>query len=79
MEFEKYYRESIQRELVILVKEKDEWMGTAEKLEAHITGALHRALSIFITNEKKEILLQKRAANKSQPSFNSRFLYKRNT
>lgn len=64
MEIKKHYRENSQQELVILVNEKDEWMGTAEKLEVHLTGALHRALSVFITNEKKEILLQKRAANK---------------
>ena len=35
-----------------------------EKLEAHKKGLLHRAFSIFIFNNKKELLLQKRALNK---------------
>ena len=35
-----------------------------EKLEAHKKGALHRAFSIFLFNDKKELLLQKRASGK---------------
>jgi isopentenyl-diphosphate delta-isomerase len=54
----------LQRNLVILVNERDEWMGTADKLSVHQSGALHRALSIFITNSKGELLLQRRAAGK---------------
>lgn len=34
------------------------------KLEAHIKGLKHYALSILIFNDKKELLLQKRAENK---------------
>ena len=49
---------------VILVNEKDEWIGTCEKLEAHKSGQLHRAFSIFIFNQKGEMLLHKRALNK---------------
>ena len=49
---------------VILVNEKDEQVGTMEKMEAHIKGLLHRAFSIFIFNNKGEMLLQQRAAGK---------------
>ena len=35
---------------VILVNENDEVLGSMEKLEAHLKGALHRAFSIFIFN-----------------------------
>ena len=48
---------------VILVNEKDEWIGTCEKLEAHKSGQLHRAFSIFIFNQKGEMLLHKRGLN----------------
>jgi isopentenyl-diphosphate delta-isomerase len=51
-------------EFVILVNEKDEQIGLMEKQEAHLKGALHRAFSIFIFNEKNEILLQQRALTK---------------
>jgi isopentenyl-diphosphate delta-isomerase len=49
---------------VIVVNEKDEWMGTMEKMEAHINGTLHRAFSVFILNDSAELLLQQRAAGK---------------
>lgn len=49
---------------VILVNEKDEPVGTMEKMEAHQKGLLHRAFSVFITNSKGEMLLQQRALNK---------------
>jgi isopentenyl-diphosphate Delta-isomerase len=49
---------------VILVNEKDEITGTAEKLEAHQKGLLHRAFSIFIFNTQGEMLLQQRALEK---------------
>lgn len=49
---------------VILVNEKDEPIGTMEKIEVHQKGLLHRAFSVFIFNEKGEMLLQKRAACK---------------
>jgi isopentenyl-diphosphate delta-isomerase len=51
-------------EEVVLVNEQDEETGTMEKLEAHFKGVLHRAFSIFIFNNKNEMLLQQRAANK---------------
>ncbi len=54
----------IQRETVILVDEQDKCIGTAGKIAVHRTGALHRALSIFITNSRGEMLLQQRAEDK---------------
>jgi isopentenyl-diphosphate delta-isomerase len=48
----------------MLVDEHDVWIGTADKAAVHRTGALHRALSIFITNAKGELLLQQRAESK---------------
>src|SRR3954454_17431916 len=49
---------------VILVDEKDQPVGKMEKMEAHRRALLHRAFSVFIFNDKGEMLLQKRAAAK---------------
>jgi isopentenyl-diphosphate delta-isomerase len=49
---------------VILVNENDEPIGAMEKIEAHKKGLLHRAFSIFIFNDKGELLLQRRALGK---------------
>ncbi len=49
---------------IILVNEKDEPIGTIEKMEAHRKAMLHRAFSVFIFNSKGEMLLQQRALNK---------------
>jgi len=49
---------------VILVNEQDNQIGTKEKMEAHREGSLHRAFSIFIFNNKNEMLLQQRAIKK---------------
>lgn len=51
-------------EKVILVNEQDEWVGLADKMEAHQNGLLHRAFSVFVLNSKDELLIQKRADNK---------------
>ena len=51
-------------EFIILINDQDQETGIEEKLKVHQRGLLHRAFSIFILNEKKEILLQKRALNK---------------
>ena len=51
-------------EQVILVNEKDEQIGIMPKLEAHEKAMLHRAFSVFIVNDKGELLLQQRAASK---------------
>jgi isopentenyl-diphosphate Delta-isomerase len=52
------------QEYVVLVDEQDNEIGIAEKLEAHEKGLLHRAFSVFIFNEKGELLLQQRADHK---------------
>lgn len=49
---------------VILVDENDRPIGTMEKMEVHEKALLHRAFSVFIFNDKGEMLLQKRAAAK---------------
>ncbi len=49
---------------VILVNETDEPTGTMEKMEVHRKGLLHRAFSIFIFNNKGEMLLQQRSSGK---------------
>lgn len=51
-------------EKVILVNENDEWLGLADKMEAHTSGLLHRAFSVFILNDKNEMLIHKRALHK---------------
>ena len=51
-------------EYVILVDEIDQEIGTMEKQEAHEKGLLHRAFSVFVFNENKELLLQQRALTK---------------
>ena len=49
---------------VILVDDHDHEIGQMEKLEAHQKGLLHRAFSIFLFNDKGEMLIQQRAAGK---------------
>lgn len=39
-------------------------LATMEKIEVHRQGLLHRAVSVFIFNERNELLLQKRAISK---------------
>ncbi len=51
-------------EQVILVNENDEQIGLMPKLEAHEKALLHRAFSVFIFNDKKELMLQQRALHK---------------
>ena len=51
-------------EQVLLVNERDEAVGTMGKLEAHQVGALHRAFSVFLFDERGRLLVQKRAAGK---------------
>lgn len=52
------------RNQVVLVNEIDETIGVMDKMEAHRTGSLHRAFSIFIFNDKNEMLLHQRARDK---------------
>lgn len=51
-------------QLVVLVDENDNVLGTMEKLKAHQEALLHRAFSVFLFNDRGEMLLQKRAAKK---------------
>ncbi len=49
---------------VVLVNELDEAIGTMEKMAAHRKAFLHRAFSVFIFNDRGEMLLQQRAIDK---------------
>ncbi len=51
-------------EKVILVDQLDIEIGVMEKIKAHELGKLHRAISVFLFNDKGELLLQKRASSK---------------
>jgi len=51
-------------EKVILVDEQDNQLGLMPKMEAHEKAVLHRAFSVFIFNENRELMLQQRAAHK---------------
>ncbi|WP_179345963.1 isopentenyl-diphosphate Delta-isomerase [Winogradskyella ursingii] len=51
-------------ELVILVDENDNQLGLMPKMEAHEKALLHRAFSVFVFNEKNELMLQQRALEK---------------
>lgn len=64
-------RHLMQRDFVVLVDkdghnliDQNGKLSTAEKLEAHRRGLLHKAVSVFIFNERNELLLQKRASSK---------------
>ena len=52
------------KEFVVLVNENDEPQGLMEKIEAHEKALLHRAFSVFVNNDKGEIMLQQRALSK---------------
>jgi isopentenyl-diphosphate Delta-isomerase len=49
---------------VLLVDSHDRIMGVHEKLDAHLRGLRHRAFSVFILNQRGEILLQRRSLSK---------------
>ena len=52
------------KENVVLVDRNDNPMGLMPKLEAHEKGVLHRAFSVFILNQKSQLMLQRRALDK---------------
>nr|WP_315159351.1 isopentenyl-diphosphate Delta-isomerase [uncultured Flavobacterium sp.] len=54
----------MEEEKVILVNELDEQIGLMPKLEAHEKAILHRAFSVFVLNNKNEVMLQQRAHQK---------------
>ncbi|AZA57986.1 isopentenyl-diphosphate Delta-isomerase [Chryseobacterium shandongense] len=51
-------------EFVVLVNPEDQVLGLMEKQQAHLNSLLHRAFSVFLFNNKGEMLLQKRASGK---------------
>ncbi len=60
-----------QRDFVVLVDKdghdlvnQDGRVLTVGKMEAHCRGLLHRAVSVFVFNDRNELLLQKRAVGK---------------
>ena len=56
--------EAMQEEIVILVNKNDKKIGLMPKMEAHEKAVLHRAFSVFIFNNKNELMLQQRAQDK---------------
>jgi isopentenyl-diphosphate delta-isomerase type 1 len=56
------------RDKVILVNEADEQIGIESKFEAHKSGVLHRAFSVFLfardQNSNLQVLMQQRALDK---------------
>jgi isopentenyl-diphosphate delta-isomerase len=54
----------VERESLILVDADDRDIGTAEKIDAHRRGLLHRAFSVIVWDSDGRQLLQKRAAAK---------------
>ncbi|RAJ16762.1 isopentenyl-diphosphate Delta-isomerase [Olleya aquimaris] len=54
----------MEEEKVILVNQFDEQIGLMPKMEAHEKAVLHRAFSVFIFNDKNELMLQQRALSK---------------
>jgi isopentenyl-diphosphate Delta-isomerase len=53
------------QEMVILVDEDDNLVGSCEKLAAHLAGGqLHRAFSVFVFDAAGRLLLQQRAMEK---------------
>lgn len=53
-----------QDEFVVLVDKDGRDSGFAPKLQAHVDGLRHRAISVLIANSRGEILLQRRHAGK---------------
>lgn len=52
-------------ELIVLVDEHNNPLGTADKETVHTTNTpLHRAFSLFVFNSKKQLLLTRRAETK---------------
>lgn len=54
----------MKEEQVVLVNENDEKIGLMGKQEAHEKALLHRAFSVFVFNDRNELMLQQRAFNK---------------
>jgi isopentenyl-diphosphate Delta-isomerase len=51
-------------DLVTLVDRDDNVVGAEEKIRAHREGKLHRAFSVFVFDEDRRLLIQRRATGK---------------
>jgi isopentenyl-diphosphate delta-isomerase len=51
-------------ELLVLVDGQDRRVGVAPKMAAHVHGWRHRAFSVFVFNDRHELLLQQRSPAK---------------
>ncbi len=51
-------------EYIVLVDEKDQIVGSCEKLYTHKKGYLHRAFSVFVFNDQGKMMIQQRAEHK---------------
>ena len=65
MEVQTGHSASPESELLILVDTDDQQTGILSKVECHDDdGILHRAFSVFLFNDRGELLLQRRSADK---------------
>lgn len=55
----------MENEMIEIVTNQGKVIGKINRLHAYKTGALHKAVNVLIYNQKEEIFLQQRAANKS--------------
>lgn len=53
-----------QSDQVVLVDRQDRPIGSGDKLEVHRSGRLHRAISVFVFNERGDLMLQRRHSDK---------------
>lgn len=51
-------------EILAIVNDRDEVIGSLDRREIHRSGLRHRAVHILVFNEDRHLLLQKRAAHK---------------
>ncbi len=51
---------SVENEVIPVVNEKDEIIGSTTFREAHKKGILHREAAVYVVNDKNEVLLQQR-------------------
>ncbi len=54
----------IDRTKVVLVDENNKELGLKDKMEAHVSGDLHRAVSVLLFNSQGKVLIQRRALEK---------------
>ena len=52
------------KDFVVVVDKDDNALGQMEKMEAHETGTLHRAFSVFVFNSQSQMLIHRRAFSK---------------